>query len=862
MRKTFLDRHGNTVDFDELIVELETEGRPINVKRVKEVWFAGSHSDVCVGRHPTLVSTHYFYSGGGGWSSLNNDALNIERAPLLWMTHEAAMAGLHFEHSTVEWKILDLKTRKPTRSLHTFWWALEYFPIHRQNNGRGADAIWLWTTVPRPLTKQEHREYQNLQQKRPGVLKKLLRSEDRLFLGSVKLLARLATELGKDHRKVVTEILSGYRWIPPTPIEPTTIRSRFFDSYAARTSGFGHRVVELLRTGASLRGEAANTIVDIAPNDDLRHLVLIWGVTDALVDMLSGAYATAGANALVALSHYGEATWEKILDSLYGLHSSEVNFNWRLQPPAAGDYETRDAAATIISELAGHWLTHQAITNEPWQTSSGKTLTVVDEKTISLLKKMLAVEAVSEAAANALRKLSEHAFYRSLIMKEAAFDLIGMFNHYNNGPALNAVAELIRTQENVHDVLPLILSHGQIYLFSDIAGVTPKTESLIMAVTYALKDSARESAAFILTEVVSDPAAAIVVLNSSAPNILLESLNKRDARIPLNVMESVEYDSLMNCLTTIVTTYAKLSLNAKYGKTSPPPRLSLILDENGAQLLFEQVILRKCETCRTAANVLVALSEHDHNQPGKPSNREVIALVVSRRLEEFKTHLEEMCGSTNGETVESLGLASNVASMTMLLAVLRIAGMVKIASLLRVKSLLLVSEIMVDAKLLLKTFKAFYELWEDALQQRARRRLEAATTQEDQGPEDEDEDDGNDEDEDEDEEEDKGEDKGENKEEDQEGEEEGNREHKQAPHPAFDAYDSYGEQADIIARAIKRALHSSSPMRTLYPESNVRQEFNNSDDDAKTLVHLLVKRLGSRSQDGAWSAIKELATAC
>ena len=48
MRKEFKDEHGKHVDFDKLEVELRVAGEPIKVKRVKEVWFAGSHSDVCV----------------------------------------------------------------------------------------------------------------------------------------------------------------------------------------------------------------------------------------------------------------------------------------------------------------------------------------------------------------------------------------------------------------------------------------------------------------------------------------------------------------------------------------------------------------------------------------------------------------------------------------------------------------------------------------------------------------------------------------------------------------------------------------------------------------------------------------------
>ncbi|KZP06940.1 hypothetical protein FIBSPDRAFT_716808, partial [Athelia psychrophila] len=93
MRKEHFDRAGNL---------------KIAVRRLKEVWFAGSHSDV--------------------------DGNNPENAPLLWMVNEAALSGLHLKPSTTRCNIQDLHwTTKPQRSLHTFWWALECLPLHRQS---------------------------------------------------------------------------------------------------------------------------------------------------------------------------------------------------------------------------------------------------------------------------------------------------------------------------------------------------------------------------------------------------------------------------------------------------------------------------------------------------------------------------------------------------------------------------------------------------------------------------------------------------------------------------------------------------------------------------------------------------------
>lgn len=77
-----------------------------------------------------LLLTSLFCRGGG---SLPNDQLNLESASLLWMVNEAAIAGILLKQSTVEWKIRDLEKRQPQKSLHSLWWLLEYFPVHRQS---------------------------------------------------------------------------------------------------------------------------------------------------------------------------------------------------------------------------------------------------------------------------------------------------------------------------------------------------------------------------------------------------------------------------------------------------------------------------------------------------------------------------------------------------------------------------------------------------------------------------------------------------------------------------------------------------------------------------------------------------------
>ncbi|KAG1744465.1 hypothetical protein EDB19DRAFT_1894581 [Suillus lakei] len=79
---------------------------PEDKDHVKEVWFAGSHSDV--------------YTG---------NALNFQDIPLLWMREEALEAWLVFNSPKVDFGY-DLNP-KITHSLTIPWWLLEVLPIRR-----------------------------------------------------------------------------------------------------------------------------------------------------------------------------------------------------------------------------------------------------------------------------------------------------------------------------------------------------------------------------------------------------------------------------------------------------------------------------------------------------------------------------------------------------------------------------------------------------------------------------------------------------------------------------------------------------------------------------------------------------------
>ncbi|KZP16568.1 hypothetical protein FIBSPDRAFT_831804 [Athelia psychrophila] len=78
---------------------------------IKEVWFAGAHSDV------------------GGGNRVNTD-LQLGDIPLLWMRNEAIIAGLHLGAADINWKLTDLE-RDPTPSLGAISNILEQFPIRR-----------------------------------------------------------------------------------------------------------------------------------------------------------------------------------------------------------------------------------------------------------------------------------------------------------------------------------------------------------------------------------------------------------------------------------------------------------------------------------------------------------------------------------------------------------------------------------------------------------------------------------------------------------------------------------------------------------------------------------------------------------
>ena len=72
-----------------------------SVPRVKETWFTGTHSDMCV--LILRLQLVLIVASRGGGNVLNPD-LDRSSAPLLWMSYEAISAGLLMKLSNVEWK--------------------------------------------------------------------------------------------------------------------------------------------------------------------------------------------------------------------------------------------------------------------------------------------------------------------------------------------------------------------------------------------------------------------------------------------------------------------------------------------------------------------------------------------------------------------------------------------------------------------------------------------------------------------------------------------------------------------------------------------------------------------------------------
>ncbi|KZP06350.1 hypothetical protein FIBSPDRAFT_842265, partial [Athelia psychrophila] len=111
-------RHALALDENRVKFEPECTfgGDRLPSRDAKEVWFAGSHSDI------------------GGGEGLSEDTLNIETVPLQWMEHEALMAGLHFKPHKSMWDVSELLKATPHKAIHGAWRLLEALPVKRRKH--------------------------------------------------------------------------------------------------------------------------------------------------------------------------------------------------------------------------------------------------------------------------------------------------------------------------------------------------------------------------------------------------------------------------------------------------------------------------------------------------------------------------------------------------------------------------------------------------------------------------------------------------------------------------------------------------------------------------------------------------------
>ncbi|EED84510.1 predicted protein [Postia placenta Mad-698-R] len=93
-------------------------------ERVKEVWFAGCHSDV-----------------GGG--NKQNEKLLMDEIPALWMANEAQAEGLKLKISKFDWDDDKLQEPTPPDSLSLEWWPLELIPFLSRRNDFPHPRRWI-----------------------------------------------------------------------------------------------------------------------------------------------------------------------------------------------------------------------------------------------------------------------------------------------------------------------------------------------------------------------------------------------------------------------------------------------------------------------------------------------------------------------------------------------------------------------------------------------------------------------------------------------------------------------------------------------------------------------------------------------
>lgn len=87
-------------------------------------WVSFRHVRISLFSYNLGLTRRILISGGG---NRLNKKLQSGDIPLLWMRHEAIMAGLHLKAADINWKVKDLG-RRPKNSLGV-WHILEQIPL-------------------------------------------------------------------------------------------------------------------------------------------------------------------------------------------------------------------------------------------------------------------------------------------------------------------------------------------------------------------------------------------------------------------------------------------------------------------------------------------------------------------------------------------------------------------------------------------------------------------------------------------------------------------------------------------------------------------------------------------------------------
>ncbi|KAF7970438.1 hypothetical protein HWV62_23917 [Athelia sp. TMB] len=315
--------------------------------------------------------------------------------------------------------------------------------------------------------------------------------------------------------------------------------------------------------------------------------------------------------------------------------------------------------ALLAAELA-HYLakaTQEDLPSDFSMEEGGKVI-IINENTISSLTKLLNdpdLNHQSHAAAEALAKLAEQERFRDLMVNNEDFipNLIQAICDTNTS-AVKALATLMKNPEKGHDVRDLVLESNP---------GSSKTKQALSAIVQMLGNRTCESAMIVLTELVSNREAAMIILQSTAPKVLMGKLNS--ISIGKRVSASNDEGLLPKCIATIIQEYFDLRArnDVEYSSASDvdwPP-----LNDNGASHLAALINMEEIRV--TAADAIAALI--------KKGLRQLFVILMglgnrmsSTLLQYLQGAQSKLIDSSNiSPSTESL-LVSQIASITMALA--------------------------------------------------------------------------------------------------------------------------------------------------------------------------------------------------